>query len=134
MIFENLGGQIEECYLRHTAEYSIEDWYEYLRLAPEREPIGFRFIRTYVLRMKFELGMATACPMALLGTLILPISFVQKSMLAVFILFLFVYFLWEGRGSVTTLVRTHREMLKEQPVVPIPMPIEIVVTLRRTKS
>src|ERR1700723_1510607 len=59
MIFEDLGARLEKFFFeRRTKDYS--NWFAYLALAPEREPIGLRYIRAVVLRMKFELGMGLA--------------------------------------------------------------------------
>src|SRR5438067_1572603 len=65
MVLENLGAQLEECFFKRLTKNDYSNWYAYLALAPEREPIGLRYIRTVVLRMKFELGMGVAGPMVL---------------------------------------------------------------------
>jgi hypothetical protein len=42
------------------SERHREDGFDYLRLAFDEEPVGQRYIRTLVLRLKFELGMTVA--------------------------------------------------------------------------
>ena len=65
LTLEDLGARLEglfddwlcevKGYERHK-----EDWHDYLRLAFDKEPIGHRYLRSLVLRLKFELGMTFA--------------------------------------------------------------------------
>jgi hypothetical protein len=57
----------ETGYERHAKE-----WFDYLRLAFEREPVGHRYLRTLVLRLKFELGMAVASVPFTLASFFIP--------------------------------------------------------------
>src|SRR4051794_15611531 len=55
LIFENFGGHVENWDFRNLSNDRKEHWYRYLRFAPDKEPIGLSYLRTIVLRMKFEL-------------------------------------------------------------------------------
>jgi len=62
---EDFGSGIERHFdelTRRTAghEKHLDEWFAYLRLAFDKEPVGHRYLRTLVLRLKFELGMAIA--------------------------------------------------------------------------
>jgi hypothetical protein len=111
MILEDLGARLEKFFFdRHTNDYST--WFSYLALALDREPIGLRYIRTVVLRMKFELGMGLASVIALIGAVCTPVSIVMKSVVVFLALLLFIYFIHEGSCSVVLLEKTRAEILK----------------------
>lgn len=74
MVLENLGGEVENYFFRAHGPEASEEWYEYLSLAAECRPVGFGYIRTYVLRMKFEAGMFAAGCIVAVGVLYLPFS------------------------------------------------------------
>jgi hypothetical protein len=90
-----------------------EEWFDYLRLAFNKEPIGHRYLRSLVLRLKFELGMAVATVQFALGALCLRISWVWRSIVAAVSLGLGIYLYIEARSSNKTLSELRREMLKK---------------------
>jgi hypothetical protein len=63
LILENIGGRIEagwdRCLNRHGSGH-IDKWTKYLRLKVESEFIGQRYLRTVLVRLKFELAMLPA--------------------------------------------------------------------------
>jgi hypothetical protein len=112
MVLENLGARLEECFYNRQKNDRC-NWYAYLTLAPEREPIGLRYIRTLVLRMKFELSMGIAGLIVLLGIVFyIPISWHLKLLFSVITLALTIYLLYEGWCSVSLLEKTRVEILK----------------------
>jgi hypothetical protein len=56
---------------RATQGAHMRNWYDYLRTAYVADPIGRRYLRTLVLRLKFELGVAFAALVAIFGVLAL---------------------------------------------------------------
>jgi hypothetical protein len=111
MILENLGSRLEICYDRRCAKGSSENWYAYLALAVDPEPIGLRYIRTIVLRMKFELAMCSAGPIALIGIVCIPVNVRFKIAAFCIALVLTLYFQFESSESVRQLEKTRIEML-----------------------
>ena len=65
--FEDLGSQFENWLDGMADNDHRENWFAYLRTAFEADPIGRRYIRTLVLRLKFELGVAWAMLCAAVG-------------------------------------------------------------------
>jgi hypothetical protein len=112
MILEDLGVRLEQFFFERHTKKDYTNWYAYLALAPEREPIGLRYIRTVVLRMKFELGMGLAGPAVIAGIVCNPISLHLKSALIFLVFLLTIYFLYESSCSVVVLEKTRIEMLK----------------------
>ncbi len=115
---EEVGSRIEDHFdnaLKTCAGYESHrrEWFDYLRLAFNKEPIGHRYLRSLVLRLKFELGMTVATIPFAFGALCLPISWVWR-----FIVFAVswgpgIYFYIEARSSNKTLSELRREMLKK---------------------
>lgn len=71
MVFEDLGARWE-VQLDHWADARTDNehtknWWQYLQTSFKSEPIGRRYARTMVLRLKFELGTAFAMISAVLG-------------------------------------------------------------------
>jgi hypothetical protein len=64
MVIEDIGSRIESWFDKRADRIThgkhTEEWYDYLRMAFVCEPIGRRYIRTLVTRLKFELGTAVA--------------------------------------------------------------------------
>jgi hypothetical protein len=116
LITEEAGARIEinfDRVLRKRAGYEnrFKEWFAYLRLAFEKEPVGHRYLRSLVLRLKFELGMTIATVPFWLGTLTLFISWFWRSLIIAISALLAVYLLFEARCSNETLSELRREML-----------------------
>jgi len=71
LILENIGSRLEASFiddwLEHKLPGSRATWREYLSLKMTDEFVGQRYLRTVLLRMKFELSMAPAVAIAGLG-------------------------------------------------------------------
>jgi len=68
LMLEDIGSRIESI-LDDRAQKTpgsdhMETWYSYLRIAFDSEPIGRRYIKTLVTRLKFELGSSVALILA----------------------------------------------------------------------
>jgi len=72
LVFEDAGSHLES-WLDNRADavngVHIKHWHDYLRTAFCADPIGRRYIRTLVLKLKFEVGVAFAMVSAGLGVL-----------------------------------------------------------------
>ena len=71
IILENLGSRIEVHYyderqLKNDSEY-LDVWDKFLQLAYDKEPIGQRYIRNILFRMKFELSVGAALVFMTIG-------------------------------------------------------------------
>lgn len=72
LVVEDIGARFESFLdSRRDAQDGkhLDNWYAYLRTAFKADPIGRRYLRTLVLRLKFELGIAFAMISAGLGLL-----------------------------------------------------------------
>jgi hypothetical protein len=72
LLLEDFGGHFEAHVLdknrnAQTKDEHSREWNQYLRVAFRCEPVGARYMRNILLRMKFELGMAGACLIAAFG-------------------------------------------------------------------
>jgi hypothetical protein len=116
LVLEDIGARIEDWLFRRRfrddKEARDKDWYDYLRLASNVEPVGLRYISTLVLRLKFELGSCSATPFAMLGVWFWPITWFWRALASGIILALGVYLFIEADASVGTLADVRREMLK----------------------
>jgi hypothetical protein len=115
---EELGSRIEDHFdnaLKKCAGYEShrKEWFDYLRLAFNKEPIGHRYLRSLVLRLKFELGMTVATIPFAFGAPWLPIPWVWRSIVIAGSLGLGIYLNLEARSSNKTLSELRREMLKK---------------------
>lgn len=67
---EDIGSHLEKVGHRKDAKTSgshTDQWNRYLRVAFVADPIGRRYARTFVLRLKFELGVVFGMASAALG-------------------------------------------------------------------
>ncbi len=75
LVIEDLGARIETSLDKKcdkaTGGKHTDDWYAYLKTAFICEPIGRRYIKTLVTRMKFELGTAVGILAADVGLVVL---------------------------------------------------------------
>ena len=59
LIAEDLGARIEQHFDKRLEKDPIyqnhyREWFDYLRIAFDKEPVGHHYLRTIVLRLKFE--------------------------------------------------------------------------------
>jgi hypothetical protein len=126
LITEDVGARIEsllDCRAdRKTEGKHTEEWYAYLKTAFVCEPIGKRYIRTLVTRLKFELGTAVGILIADSGLIVLWIGGFSSCRLSLILLFLSVVIaaylgLWEAPASHKLLGKARTLMLEQIRVV-----------------
>lgn len=69
LAIDDLGSHIEAGWDAVAENVHTENWYRYLRQAFKIEPVGHRYLRTLVLRLKYELCTYIALVLALPGTI-----------------------------------------------------------------
>ena len=111
-IFDSLGSQVEDRWDGAAGEEHRENWYLYLRLAFEKEPVGHRYLRTVLLHLKFELGCFVACVVAIPSIAFCPGSLWTRLGLIVFAGAGAVYFYRDGHDSHKLLGDIRKELLR----------------------
>jgi hypothetical protein len=124
MALEDLDTRLETSMDRRRDKQTgkhFENWYAYLRIAFTTDPIGRRYIRTLVLRLKFELGTAFAMLSAGAGILWLwhtglscKVAIVSLGLCIGFA----VWFFAESRTTHDTLAKNHANLLEEIRLLP----------------
>jgi hypothetical protein len=71
LILEDAGSERESAWDDAAGDELRRPWNDYLRLAFKTEPIGHKYIRSVLLRMKFELGSLMALRVAIPGVVAL---------------------------------------------------------------
>jgi hypothetical protein len=71
MVLDGLGSHIEDGWDQKRDSNHGHNWYRYLRFAFTVEPVGHRYLKTLVLKLKFELGSYLALLLALPATVAL---------------------------------------------------------------
>ena len=118
LMTEDLGARLEQLFdqqLTKEAGYEshIEEWFKYLRIAFDKEPVGHRYLRTIVLRLKFELGMAIASIPFAGGGLWLRAHALWRIGTFVIGMLFFAGFYAEAKASNRALSDLRRELLKK---------------------
>lgn len=126
IIFENIGSFIEvHLYDKRNSKNDpnyLRTWEEYLLLNyAGKEPIGHRYIRNILLRMKFELSFGCALiPMAIgLITLDYQHEIFQYCIVKCLLFYLiplgtFIYLIfWEGQSSSIVLAKTRKSLVEK---------------------
>ncbi len=72
LIVESVGSWVESSLWDNIIKRKrngshLEQWWQYLKLKMDIEPVGQRYLRTRVMAMKFDLGLGLAIPIALGG-------------------------------------------------------------------
>lgn len=124
IVIEDWGARIESAWDRtadrHTDGEHTRIWYEYLRCAFVADPIGRRYTRSVVLRLKFELGTACGCMIAALGLVWLVILGLNCGIGLVLIVLSAVFAgleIMEAKDTHALLAMTRKELLKEIRIV-----------------
>ena len=117
LVAEDLGARLEQVFdqrLKKTAGYErhFEEWFDYLRIAFDKEPVGHRYLKKLVLRLKFELGMTVASVAFAGGALCLQAPWPWRIVIFCFALIPFAFFWWEAKSSNKLLSELRRELLK----------------------
>jgi hypothetical protein len=124
LICENIGSLVEDkldgIANRSTQGRFMLIWNAYLRTAFVADPVGRRYLRTLVIRLKFELGMLAGLFIADLGLIWLGrVGLTLKMfwwLLGGSIPLMF-YFAWEAKGTHSRLAQTREEVIKAIRVV-----------------
>jgi hypothetical protein len=126
LVLEDMGTRVETRFelRRNKADGKhLDNWYAYLRTAFKADPIGRRYLRTLVLRLKFELGIAFAMLSAGFGILWLW-SMGLSCMVVIITELLCISFAGlgfiEGWSTHGTLARNRANLLAEIRIVPPP--------------
>jgi hypothetical protein len=118
LICEDLGSHIEDAWLdkrtdeRGDAKLHEDVWFRYLRQSFKIEPVGHRYLRSIVLRLKFELGCAVGCGFAGVGVWVTPANWDRTLALTLIGVGLIVFFLFEARCSHRLLRELRQELLE----------------------
>ena len=124
LICEDIGGRIETIFdrLENTRTNGAFDahWNEYLRTAFVADPIGRRYARSLVMRLKFELGASVALGITALGLLrilFLPVN--CSTVIVVFVLSLAIagYLFAEAKATHRGLAQTRAVLASDLRVV-----------------
>jgi hypothetical protein len=100
---------------KRTGRAHTTQWFEYLRTAYSAEPVGRRYLRTLVLRLKFELGTAFAMVSAGAGAVrlgFLGMSWGPVAIVELLCLCFVIWGLWEASKTHQVLSETRTELLK----------------------
>jgi hypothetical protein len=126
LVLEDMGARVETwCDSRKEQQDGKhrDNWYAYLRTAFEADPIGRRYVRTLVLRLKFELGIAFAMLSAGGGLLWLWSMGLSYKVVGVAELLCLLFTAWgllEGWSTHDTLAKNRANLLGEIRIVPPP--------------
>lgn len=115
LILEDFGSLIESRIWDKLQEDTTKNeavWWKYLRTAFEVEPMGQRYLRTILLRMKFELSFSLSLIPLFIGLVILNGRFSLLSgrsmkLVGLIVIVLAAYLLWESYQSASLLKRLH---------------------------
>lgn len=122
LVIEDIGARIEDRMDKRAIESTKgkhkQDWYAYLRTAFVCEPIGRRYIRTLVTRLKFELGTAVGILIADVGLVVLWVEGFASWRFSLVVLLVSLMIaaylgLWEAPASHQLLSTARSEMLEE---------------------
>jgi hypothetical protein len=124
MFFEDLGSHFEsfldERADKRTQGQHFKVWFAYLRTAFVADPMGRRYIRTLVLRLKFELATAFAMISAGLGVVWLSLLGLSCRAMIVSVLLAVAFTawaVWESYNTHCALATTREELLKDIRIV-----------------
>jgi hypothetical protein len=119
LLVEDIGSRIESSYFdkrlgaKPAFSNHVEEWNQYLRLAFKTEPVGQGYLRTILLRFKFELGIAIALLSSGLGLLLTTLALWKAlTWLAVLTALTAYLILVEARSSHKLLSKIRHEILK----------------------
>jgi hypothetical protein len=121
---EDIGSHFEKwldkCKDAKTSGTHTKQWNEYLRIAFIADPIGRRYARTLVLRLKFELGIVFGMASAALGLVWLAVLGLKCSVTLVSFLACLIFIAWnyyEVTQTHEVLGETRTELLKDIRIV-----------------
>jgi len=124
LVCEDLGSHIEYWFdckqnkacnklgREREADEHGKNWYEYLRIAYRIEPVGHHYLRTLVMRLKFELGSLAAFALALIGIWWLPTTYSVRISTSVIPILFIALFYFEAQWTHQLLSDLRAELLK----------------------
>ncbi len=118
LLVEDIGSRIEsrwfDVHLTGKPGFSghDEDWNRYLRLTFSLEPVGQRYLRTILLRFKFEVGTATALLLSCSGLFFTGLTFWWSLRWFSLCVALALGLLFEARSSHELLSEVRHEILE----------------------
>jgi hypothetical protein len=124
LVLEDLGARVETHWDARKDKQDgrhIDNWYAYLRTAFKADPIGRRYLRTLVLRLKFELGIAFAMLSAGIGILWLWYMGLSCSVVVASELLCLLFAAWglfEGWCTHETLAKNRDNLFREIRIIP----------------
>jgi hypothetical protein len=127
LVCEELGSHLEEIFDRIRTRRNgthKANWHRYLRLAFRVEPVGQHYLRTILLRLKFELGCLFGLIPAMIGIWFTDISPWARSWWFVGGLFLAAFFLYEAWASHELLGEIRVDILKGISEIPGDVPTD----------
>jgi hypothetical protein len=122
LLLEDLGSRIESTLLDPKLDAKTDHehervWWLYLRTAYKVEPIGQRYLRTIVLRMKFELSTCLALILFTIGLFFVNMPVGYALMTCAFTVALSIWLFFEARESHELLDSIRRELLRGVTIV-----------------
>jgi hypothetical protein len=75
LIIENIGSRIEVEVFDKVNKCDSKIWEKFLKLSYEKEPVGHRYLRNILMRMKFELGLFIALIFMAIGLIVFNYKF-----------------------------------------------------------
>ena len=126
LVLEDMGARVETCFDSRKGKQDgkhSDNWYAYLRSAFKADPIGRRYVRSLVLRLKFELGIAFAMVSAGAGLLWLWSMGLSCKAVLIAELLCVLFTAWgflEGWSTHDTLAKNRANLLQEIRIVPPP--------------
>jgi hypothetical protein len=125
LVFEDVGSRIEnKIYDIHSKRDESgriakdKDWYPYLQIAFSIEPVGHRYLRTLVLRLKFELGCFSASLVAAVGVMLWNVAFATRLGVIAGLLIVGGYLFNEAWTGVKVIAEVRCALLQEVREVP----------------
>jgi len=118
LIIEDLGSRIESSWFdtRLVKQDGFsghkDDWNRYLRIAFKLQPVGQDYLRTILLRFKFETGVALGLLSSSIGLFFTDLKIVYAASWSALLVAAAVYLLSEARCSHRLLSEIRREILK----------------------
>jgi hypothetical protein len=126
LVLEDMGARVEslmDSLREKKGGKQFDNWYAYLRTAFRADPIGRRYLRTLVLRLKFELGIAFAMLSAGCGLLWLWSIGLGCRVVVVGELLCILFIIWgvvEAWSTHDTLAKNRANLLGEIRIIPPP--------------
>jgi hypothetical protein len=114
LVLEDIGARLELIFFDLAKNSSWEDWYDYLKSSDSERLIAHKYIHTFVLRLKFELGCISATPFVIFGIWFWPIGLCSKAISTLIVSFLVSYLSFEAFSGVEMLSDIRKNVFRPQ--------------------